>query len=214
MGRLRPDVPRHVHGNPRHSGGRDFAARDPERFGDIARCDELDSDGVFDRRDNSHSVDRLADAGADAALAVRCCDRPLYPRLHRLRLQRQFCNSCGLPRAAGFCRGHADPSRVFRGLPAVSDPLAPGCHHDGRRHGGAGANRRTGGRWLDHRNLVLALAVSDQRCPWRHSGSRHPFPATARATSFRGSRHARRCISGADGDFLGKPGDWTETGPA
>jgi len=38
-----------------------------------------------------------------AAMAVRYCDQPLYPRLHRLRVQRQFYDACQLPRTSGFC---------------------------------------------------------------------------------------------------------------
>ena len=85
LARLHPDVPRHVHGDPRHSGGRDLAADDPARAGDFAGCDELDPDRLSDRRDHRHSADRLADAGVDAALAVRRRDQPLHPRLDRLR---------------------------------------------------------------------------------------------------------------------------------
>ena len=91
-----------------------------------------------------------------------------------------FADAGQLPRAAGFCRRHADPGGIFRCLPAVSDPLAPSCHHDGRHHGRAGAHDRAGRRWLDHRDLFLALAVSDQRRPRRHCGGRHAIPAAPR----------------------------------
>ena len=73
-----PDVPRHVHGDPRHSGGRDLAAGDPGRARDLARRDELDPDRVSDRRDHRDSADRLADARADVALAVRGRDRAVH----------------------------------------------------------------------------------------------------------------------------------------
>ena len=91
-----------------------------------------------------------------------------------------FADADRLPRASGFCRRHADPGGVFRGVPAVSDPPASGRHHDGRHHGGAGADRRARGRRLDHRDLVLALAVSDQCRARHHRRSRHAIPAAAR----------------------------------
>ena len=98
LARLHPDVPRHVHGDPRHPGGRDLAADDPACARHFARCDELDPDRLSDRRDHRDPADRLADARADLALAVRHRGRAVHAGLDRLRLQRRFCDADRLSR--------------------------------------------------------------------------------------------------------------------
>ena len=67
LARLHPDVPWHVHGDPRHPGGRNLAAGDSARARDLARCDELDPDRLSDRRNHRDSADGLVDARADLA---------------------------------------------------------------------------------------------------------------------------------------------------
>ena len=63
----------------------------------------------------------------------------------------------------GFAGGTLIPavfSAVFLLFPIRQHPVGD---DDGRHHGGAGAHGRAGGRRLDHGDLVLALAVPDQR---------------------------------------------------
>ena len=205
MARLCPDVPRHVHGDPRHPGGRDIAAGDPARAGDFTRCHQLDSDGVSDRGNRRDPVDRMADARADLAVAVRGRGRPFHGCLDRLRVERQLCDAGRLPRAAGLCRGNADPGGVFRGVPAVSASPASDRHHDGWHHGGAGAHHRARGRRLDHRDLFVALAVPDQRDPRHHRRVRHALAAAARKTQFSRVRRAGPHFARADGRGPGEP---------
>ena len=89
--------------------------------------------------------------------------RRLHPRLDRLRGERAVRRSGRLAGAAGLLRRNADPGGVRGGLPAVP-ATAPGLGDDDRgRHGGLRADRRADRRRLDHRHLLLALAVSDQR---------------------------------------------------
>ena len=71
LGRLPADVPRHVHGDPRHPGGGDVAADDPARARHLARCDELDPDRLSDRRGDRDPSDRAVHARAELAVAVR-----------------------------------------------------------------------------------------------------------------------------------------------
>ncbi len=66
MGRLPADVPRHVHGHPRHPGGRDVAADDPGRARHLPRRDELDPDRLSDRRGDRDPPDRPVHARPDA----------------------------------------------------------------------------------------------------------------------------------------------------
>ena len=156
----------------------------------------------------------MADARADIAMAVRRRHRPFYPHLDRLRLQRQLCDADRLPAVSGFCRGYADPCGFLRGLPAVSGPAAPRRHYDGRHHGGAGAHRRAGGRRLDHRDLVLALAVFGQRFPGSPCRVRYTIAAAARKAQFGRSGDARRIFTRSDGHCACGPGDRAEAGPA
>ena len=101
-------------------------------------------------------------------------------RLHRLRVQRRFRVLIGFRVLQGFAGGTLIPavfSAVFLLFPLRLHPIGD---HDGRHHGGAGADHRPGGRRLDHRDLVLALAVPDQ-CRARHRRrGRHAFPAATR----------------------------------
>ena len=125
-----------------------------------------------------------------------------------------FADAGQLPRAARLCRRHADPGGVLRRVPAVSAPPASGRHHAGRHHGGAGADHRAGGRRLDHRDLVVALAVPDQCRARRDRGRRDAVPVAARRAALHESGHARRVFAGADGDRAGEPRDRAQAGPA
>ena len=125
-----------------------------------------------------------------------------------------FATLIGFRVLQGFAGGTLIPAVFSAVFLLVSDPPASGRDHDGRHHGGAGAHDRPGGRRLDHRDLVLALAVPDQCRSRHHRRGRDPFPAAARATSPRRSRHPRRHFAGADGDRAGEPGDRPEAGPA
>ena len=72
----------------------------------------------------------------------------------------------------GFAGGTLIPavfSAVFLLFPVRLHPVATTI---GRHHGGAGADRRSGRRRLDHRDLVLALAVPDQCRAGRHRAQR------------------------------------------
>ena len=71
LDRLRHDVRRHVHGDPRRAGGRHVAADDPARARYRPRSDELDPDRLFDRGNHRHPAHRIPDANADHAMAVR-----------------------------------------------------------------------------------------------------------------------------------------------
>ena len=100
---------------------------------------------------------------ADAAMAVRIAiaSLPLPPSAAR---SAQFYVLVSFRVFQGFAGG-TDSGGFFRCFFAVSGPFASRCHHHGRHNGRAGAHGRAGGRWLDHRHLVLALAVSDQCLP-------------------------------------------------
>ncbi len=177
MARFRADVSWHVHGHPGHSGRRHLAAEHPERARNISRRHELDSDLVSDRRNHRHSADRLVDARAVDALAVRRGHRGLYAGVDRLRLQRRLRKARRLSHHSGICRRHADPGGVRGGLPAVSRKAAGHRHHDRGHHGGAGSHRRARGRGLDHADLFLALAIPHQ-CRARSDCLRgHTLPA-------------------------------------
>ena len=191
MAWLRPDVPRHVHGDPRHSGRGDVAADDPERARDFAGGDELDPDRLSDRRGHRHSADRLADARADDALAVRRRDRRLHPGLDRLRASGSFATLVTLPRAAGICGRHADSggvSAVFLLFPARTQGVATTIA--GIMAVLAPTVGPVVGGWITH--LFLALAVSDQCRSRAGRGARHAVPAAARQTSVSTERDTRR----------------------
>jgi len=60
-------------------------------------------------------------------VAVRHCDQSIYPRFHRLCVQRQFSDACQLPRASGFRRWRTDSavfSAVFLLFPIRLHPIA------------------------------------------------------------------------------------------
>ena len=83
----------------------------------------------------------------------------------------------------GFAGGTLIPavfSAVFLLFPLRLHPVATTI---GRHRGGAGADHRTGRRRLDHRDLVLALAVPDQCRARRDRGRRDAIPAAARQDS-------------------------------
>ena len=130
----------------------------------LAGRDELDPDRVSDRggdRDSSHRP-------------VNACP--------------QSCDGCSLVAVASFTLAsigcafswHADRTllifRVAQGfaggvlIPAVFSAvfllfpprLHAARHHHRRRHRGAGADDWSHRRWLDHRQLVVAVAVPDQ----------------------------------------------------
>ncbi len=62
----------------------------------------------------------------------------------------------------GCRRRHADPGGVRRGLHPVSGAQARHCDDHCRHHGRVGPDGRTCRRRLDHADIFLALAVSDQ----------------------------------------------------
>ncbi len=128
--------------------------------------------------------------------------RRLHPGLDRLCGERQFPRPGRMAGAAGLFRRHADPGGVRGGLPALPASAPGACDDHRRRPGGARADRRTDRRRLDHRDLLLALAVPDQ-CPSRHrlgafspAASCHEQPTRLA----RGSQ-ARRPVAGPDGDL-------------
>src|SRR3954453_981093 len=162
MAWIYPDVPRNVHGDSRHSGSCDVAAEYPGSFVDIAGRDELDPDVLSARRDHRHPSKWLDHPGADVALVV--CDRDLrfHAGLCRVRLQWQFRSTRGLPGSSGLRRRHAHPGGLFGRIPAFPHSSASGCDHDRGGYGGSGSHRRSCGRRLDQRDLVLAVAIPDQ----------------------------------------------------
>jgi hypothetical protein len=109
--------------------------------------------------------------------SIGCAFSGNFPTLVSFRVQQGFAGGMLIP--AVF-------SAVFL---LFSNCLAPDRHHDGRYHGGAGPHCRAGGRRLDHRNLFLALAVSDQRCARRHRGRRYSMAAAAGKTPLGRSFH-------------------------
>ena len=96
----------------------------------------------------------------------------VHAGLDRLRLQRRLCRAAGVPRGAGLFRRRADPGGILGGVPAVSAAASRRRHHDRRRCRGAGADRRARRRRLDHGQLVVAVAVPDQRHSRRDRGRR------------------------------------------
>ncbi len=73
------------------------------------------------------------------------------------------------PHRSRVCRRRFDTHRLFRGLRALSGARSGARHHHCRRACRSGSDRRAR-RWrMDHLDLQLALALSDQCGAW-HSG--------------------------------------------
>ena len=73
------------------------------------------------------AADRMDDARVDVAMAVCRSDQPFYPRLGRLRVQRQFCDLIGFRVLQGFAGGTLIPavfSAVFLLFPIRLHPIA------------------------------------------------------------------------------------------
>ncbi len=91
----------------------------------------------------------------------------------------------------GFAGGVLIPAVFYRGIPAVSATASRRRHHDRWRRRGAGADGRSGGRRLDHGDLVVAVAVPDQRHPRDDRDLGDAVPAAAPEHRFR-----RACETG------------------
>ena len=115
---------------------------------------------------------------------------------------------------AGLCRRRADPGGFLRRLPVVSAAPASGRDDAGRHRRGAGADRRPRGRRLDHRDLVLALAVPDQCRARNYRGRRHAIPVAAGQGQLCRIRQSRSPLVAADGDCAGDARDRPQTGAA
>ena len=123
---------------------------------------------------------RPVHARADLALAVRRGGQCLHPGVDRLRLQRRILRCCWLFRIVqGFSGGVLIPA-VFSAVFLLFPPrLHARRDHDRRRRRGAGADRRPGRRRLHHRDLVVAVAVPDQRHSRADRGLGDAVPAAA-----------------------------------
>jgi hypothetical protein len=161
--RLFRHVPGHVHGDPRHPDRDHVAAHHPQVARHRARCDELDPDRLSHRRDCRHPAYWLPDPPPRHAPALCRRGRPVHAGLGWLRGKPGFQQPDRLAYPAGLFRGDADPGGILGGVPAVSAALARAGDHDRRGGGGARAHCRADRGRLDHPDLVLALAVPDQR---------------------------------------------------
>ena len=166
LGRLRRDVPRHVHGGSRYPGGRDLAADDPGRARHASRSDELAADELPHRRGRRHPAHGRAHARAWHAVAVGGLARHFHGGIGRLRLQPILCRASGMARRAGFRRRIAHTAGVCWRLRSLSRSW-PGSRHDHRRRSCRACTHRGAvcGR-LDHPDLRLALAVPHQPRAW------------------------------------------------
>ena len=110
----------------------------------------------------------------------------------------------------GFAGGVLIPlvfSAVFLLFPfALQRPR----HDHRRRPRGARADGRPVGRRLDHRDLVLALGVPDQRPAWHPRRSGRAPLARSREARFRSCPHARLALARPDGAGAGLPRDRAE----
>ena len=118
----------------------------------------------------------------------------------------QFRDACFVSGSAGIRRRNADSYRVCRCIHLVPATHAGHCNDYCRDHGGARTDGRTCRRRLDHADLFLALAVSDQchsgaDCLRRHAVS---FASGKYQISDVPSSMACRCFYGGRAR---KPGD-------
>ncbi len=164
MGWLHIHVHRHVHGDPGYTDRCDFPADHPERDGHRHRPDDLDPDSLSYRRNRRDTSDRLSDREARHALAVRRCGVGVYSGIYRLRGKPDVRRVDRVAHHSGLCRRHSHSGSIFGSVPAFPSTFARNCHDHCGCCRGFRANGRANRRRLDHGNLFLALAVSDQHC--------------------------------------------------
>ena len=100
-----------------------------------------------------------------AASVCRRHDR-FHARFDSLRSELRLHLDDPCTHCSGLCGRYPHSHGVRGSLSAVPEVPGSGGDDDGRHAGRAGADARSAGGRLDHREPFLALAVSDQRHPW------------------------------------------------